>query len=117
MLAALGQDRGGVYIAALCPSCSPTGSLDDQHFARLGEIARHHVGLAAPRRVWLLGDAVSRAVLGTSLVDARGILHKVNHDSGSIDAVVSFSPAFLHKNPRRKADAWADMQLLKGNGA
>lgn len=112
MLAALKADRSAAYVAALCPTRSPTGMLDEAHYPRLGEIARHHIALAAPNQVWLLGDAVSRAVLGTRLMDARGILHKINHEIGSVDAVVSFSPAFLHKNPRRKGDAWADMQLL-----
>ena len=65
-----------------------------------------------------MGDAVSRAILKAGMMDARGVLHKINHEAGEVEALVSFSPRFLHQNPKRKGDAWADMQLLsKGNGA
>lgn len=118
MLVAIGWDRETTYFATLCPGRSPAGMLGDGHLPRLGEIARHHIALAAPKQVWLMGDAVSRAILGMGMMDARGILHKINHAGGQTEAVVSFSPRFLHQNPKRKSDAWADMQLLiRGNGA
>lgn len=116
MLAALKLDRQKCYIAALCPGRVPTGMLPPASIAPLAEIARHHIGLVRPKRLWLLGSAMSRAILGMELVEARGTLHKFNHDNGSVDAVVSFSPRYLLQSPRRKADAWADMQLLiQGN--
>ena len=65
-----------------------------------------------------MGSAVSRAILGMDLQQARGTLHEINHENGSIEVVVSFSPRFLLQSPRRKADAWADMQMLiKGTRA
>lgn len=116
MLVALGLDRQSTYLVALCPGRVPTGLLPPSSHARLGEIARHHIGLVAPKQLWLMGSAVSRAILGIELAQARGILHKFNHESGSVGVVVSFSPRFLLQSPRRKADAWADMQMLiKGN--
>lgn len=114
MLHALGLDRQSVYLAALCPGRVPTGLLPPSSHAKLGEIARHHIGLVAPKQLWLMGSAVSRAILGVELGKARGTLHKFNHEWGSVDAVVSFSPRFLLQSPRRKADAWADMQMLIG---
>ena len=114
MLGALGLDRQSTYLVALCPGRVPTGLLPPSSHARLGEIARHHIGLAAPKQLWLMGSAVSRAILGMELTQARGILHKFNHEWGSVETVVSFSPRFLLQSPRRKADAWADMQMLIG---
>lgn len=118
MLGALKFDRQSCYIAALCPGRAPTGMLSKQSEPRLGEIALHHIALKAPKFLWLMGSAVSRAILGVELVAARGTLHKINHEYGNVEAVVSFSPRYLLQNPRRKADAWADMQMLtKGNNA
>jgi uracil-DNA glycosylase len=112
MLSALKRDRTTTYIAALTPSRVPTGILPEAALPRLGEIARHHIALAAPKRVWLMGDAVSRAVLGMDVVSARGRQHNINHQGSIMIAVASYHPRFLFRNPRRKADAWADMQLL-----
>lgn len=118
MLVALKIDRQSTYLVALCPGRVPTGLLSPMSDNKLGEIARHHMALAKPKQLWLMGHAVSRAILGMELPQARGTLHKLNHDTGSVDAVASFSPAYLFQNPRRKADAWADMQLLiRGNHA
>lgn len=118
MLAALKLGREAVYLAALCPGRIPTGLVPPACEARLGEIARHHIALAGPKQLWLMGSAVSRAILGMDLNQARGTLHQINHEAGTVEAVVSFSPRFLLQSPRRKADAWADMQMLiKGHQA
>lgn len=118
MLGSIGHDRSSCYIASLCPSRAPSGRLAPESLARLGEIARRHIALAAPEQVWLMGDAVSRAILGMEMQEARGRLHRIKDVDETIAAVVSFSPLFLFRSPRRKADAWADMQMLRrGNEA
>jgi uracil-DNA glycosylase len=118
MLGSIGHDRSSCYIASLCPGRAPTGRLAPESLERLGEIARRHIALAAPAQVWLMGDAVSRAILGMEMQEARGRLHRIKDVDETIEAVVSFSPLFLFRSPRRKADAWADMQLLRrGNEA
>ncbi|WP_245841502.1 uracil-DNA glycosylase [Sphingomonas lenta] len=117
MLAAIGLSRESVHLASVCAK-RPTGGRvgrDDQ--ARLGELARHHAGLVAPKRLLLMGDTASRAVLGMSVLEARGRLHPIDHKGGRSEAVASFHPRFLLENPGRKREAWADLQLLiRGTG-
>jgi uracil-DNA glycosylase len=118
MLQAIGQSRDSVYVAALFPGPIPAQRIAADRLADCGRIALHHTSLIPAKRLWLLGDAVSRSMLGMELMKARGVSHQINQHSKTIEAVVSFSPRFLFQNPRRKADAWADMQLLiKGMAA
>ncbi len=112
MLAALGLDRSRIYCASLCPARPLSGQIDAIFLPRFAEIARHHIHLAAPKRVWLLGQTTSRALLGMDDVTARGKLHLINHEGHIVESVVSIHPRRLIQSPQRKADVWVDMQRL-----
>lgn len=115
MLGAIGRDRASAYIAPLLP-VRIAGGMDDDQTARIADIARHHVALAAPKRLLLLGQAASRAILGMEMVAARQKLHEVNHAGGTVFAVASFHPRSLLERPAWKAMAWADLRLVLGEG-
>ena len=112
MLTAIGENRGSVYLAALCPGRPVTGRLAESALPRLAEIARQHIALFVPKRLWLLGSTVSRALLGVDDVASVGNLHDFNHESVNIPTVVSFALRFLLEQPAQKARVWADMQVL-----
>ena len=117
MLAAVGLARGEVHLAAVCAKRPTAGRTPHDLHERLATITRHHVGLVAPKRLLLLGNAASRAVLGTETREARGSLHGFNHAGGETGVVASYHPRFLLEKPAAKAGAWADLQLLiKGLG-
>ena len=61
MLGAIGLSRETIYLAALSPMRTPTGTIGEAEAARLAEIARHHIGLAAPKALLLFGDACGKA--------------------------------------------------------
>ena len=82
MLAAIGRSRADVYLVPLCTARPVAGRIAPEIEARLSEIARHHVGLVAPKRLLLLGTAPSRAVTGTDVARARGSLQTVKLDVG-----------------------------------
>lgn len=115
MLAAIGQDRSSVYCFPLCPGRPPTGRLSPSGLARLGEIARHHLSLAAPKRVWVLGQATSQALLGE---DATTTRDKMGADmkqvAEGLPCIASLHPRLLLQTPQRKAAVWKDMQTLIG---
>ena len=113
MLAAMGRSRADVYLAAVCLRRPTTGRMPRDTHETLARIARHHVELAAPRRLLVLGDAASRAVLATNDGAIRGRLHALNHRNGTVThAVASFHPRFLLDQPAAKAEAWRDLMLL-----
>lgn len=112
MLAAIGRDRGSIYLAALSCLRSPDGQLRGDASTRCAELARHHIGLAAPRALLLLGDTCSKAMIGLATAQARGRWHEVATHAGSIRTSVTMSPDHLLRRPEHKAYAWADLQLL-----
>ena len=117
MLAAIGLTREAVHLAALCAKRPTAGRLPTEAGERLSELALHHVGLVAPKRLLVLGNAASRAILATDVAPARGCLHSVNHFGGTVGVVASFHPRFLLEKPAAKSGAWADLQrLVRGLG-
>ncbi|WBH15903.1 uracil-DNA glycosylase [Sphingomonas radiodurans] len=113
MLAAIGRSRADVYLASVCAARPTAGRMPRDIEARLGEIARHHAGLAGPRRLLVLGDAASRAILAANVMEARGRLQVLNYKTGtSTEVVASFHPRMLLERPTLKAEAWKDLQML-----
>ena len=106
MLAAIGRDRASVYLAALAVKRPPAGRANRAMVEQLATLIRHHLSLAAPKRVLALGNAASRALTGLDVADARGSLRVINHDRGTSEVVASFHPRFLLERPAAKADAW-----------
>lgn len=128
MLAAIGRTRDTIYLASLCLARAPGGRLDGDAFEQLTALARHHVALAAPERLLLIGNFSSRALLGINYASARNRLHAlarqkselVNRDGahdfnrGDIRAVVTIAPQLLLQNPLHKGQAWKDLRLWSG---
>ena len=112
MLAALKLTRGQVYLATLAPARTVTAGIEESLRDRLTPILKHHIALARPVRLWLMGDAVSRAVLGIDVRQAMGRLHSVNHDGMTIDVIATVNLQMLLSRPEQKSVVWRDMQML-----
>jgi DNA polymerase len=112
MLAAIGRDRGSIYLAALSCLRSPDGRFSTPAALNCATLARHHIGLVAPKAVLLFGDACSKALTGLSMAQARGRWHEIQTQSGPAKALVSIPPSTLLNLPAAKAHAWADLQML-----
>jgi DNA polymerase len=112
MLAAIGRDRQSVYLTALAVKRPPAARVTEDVAQSLKALLRHHVSLAAPKRLLALGNAASRAITGLDVADARGGLRGVNYDGGTVEVIASFHPRFLLERPAAKSEAWKDLQLL-----
>ncbi|SFR78877.1 uracil-DNA glycosylase family protein [Sphingomonas jatrophae] len=111
MLRAIGRGRESAYLATLCPARPAGGRLAEPVRAQALAAARHHVSLAAPRVLLLLGQGAVET-FGLEWPAARGRKHIVNHAAGTVTAIATFHPRFLLAHPACKADAWADLRLL-----
>jgi uracil-DNA glycosylase len=112
MMAAIGRDRGSLYLASLSCFRSVTGRLTDPAAGECAALARHHIGLVAPRALLLFGDSCAKALLGLSVAQARGRWHEIATHAGPVKAIVTIAPDYLLKQPAAKAHAWADLQML-----
>ena len=112
MLAAMGRDRASVYLATIAPARPANGRLDDAAEAILAPILRRHITLVAPQKLWLLGRAASRAVLGMDEVSASGTLHCVNQDGFTMSVIATVHPRILLREPKLKGRVWEDMKRL-----
>jgi len=112
MLGAIGRSRETVYLAALSPVRTPSGKIDDASAVRLAEIARHHIGLVAPKALLLFGDMCGKALTGSAVAGARARWHEVATRAGAIRTLVTIRPEKLNDMPGLKKLAWADLQML-----
>ncbi|MGP1283198.1 MAG: uracil-DNA glycosylase family protein [Parasphingopyxis sp.] len=112
MLAAIGRDRVSAYIAPLSPMRMAGGAIDETGFDTLTRAARHHVALAKPGQLLVMGDTPSRVFCGSSLNESRGKTHIFNHDGGTVSVTATFHPRFLLRQPRLKAQSWKDLQMM-----
>jgi len=111
MLAAIGRDRNTIWLAPFA-TIRPVGRVPQDALRRLAAIARHQIGLVAPKRLLVMGDTPSRALLGTEVIPARGKFHSLNLGAATVETVATFHPRLLQERPAYKAQAWKDLQLL-----
>src|SRR3546814_4380422 len=95
MLRAVGTTRDACYRASLAVTRPPGGRCDQADTEELARLLRHHLKLARPERLLLVGGDIVRMAAGIALPDARGRLLDVNHDGGKMAAVAVASPAML----------------------
>ena len=113
MLAAMGLSRDTTYIAPFSPARPASGRLDAAAVAALAPIALHHVALARPHRLLLMGDAPVRALLGLGANEARGRTHILAPED--VPVIATYPPRFIlqadgQDRKERRAAVWNDLQ-------
>lgn len=112
MLAAMGESRESVYLASMAVARPITERIPGEDEARLIELAQHHIALAAPKRLLLLGQTASR-VRSTTNGSAQSQGEQDSNDfAGNMLVAAIRHPRFLLERPAAKAEAWKQMQPL-----
>lgn len=105
MLAAFGVAPDQARIAALLPSCVPHPDWAGLDRIGWGALARHHIALAAPRRLLVLGP-VALPLLGHDPAQDSASFREVAHEGGVVPALCAPDLDTLLHRPRFKARLW-----------
>ena len=112
MLRAIGLTRADCYLASLAITRPPGGRCDQKDAAELDRLLWHHLRLAKPERLLLVGSDIARMAADIALADARGRLLDINQDGGKMETVAVAHPAMLLARPAQKAAAWDSLKLF-----
>lgn len=105
ILRAIGIEPEQAYVASLLPRHMPMPDWDALTVAGLGELALHHVALAAPQRLITFGKNVSSLLGNAPAKSADPARHFYQVGSG-IPALAAPALGTLMARPRGKAGLW-----------
>jgi uracil-DNA glycosylase len=112
MLAALGHDRGQVYIANVV-KCRPPENRDPrpEEAACCAPYLDRQIALLRPRIILAVGRVAAQRLLDCDapVGRLRGTVHR--YGPGEIPLVVTWHPAYLLRRPEAKSEAWRDLVL------
>lgn len=108
ILGALGITPDEAYFAALLPRHMPLPDWPALEASGLGDLARHHLALAAPRRVISFGPHVS-SLLGHDPAKSAEPFRQFYHVGANIPALAAPGLTTLMARPRGKAGLWRSL--------
>jgi DNA polymerase len=105
MLGAMGIAEDAAYIAAALPRHARHPDWQALADRALGEVVAHHVSLAAPRRLLVLGRAML-PLFGHDPAQAGAKPRRIEVQGCGVPALASFGPEALLQTPRFRAGLW-----------
>jgi DNA polymerase len=116
MLAAIGLDRGSVYIANIVPWRPPGNRTPTPQESQIClPFILRQIELADPDILVCLGGPSAQTLLGIKegITKTRGRWFSFNTGKREIRAMPTFHPAFLLRSPLQKRFAWRDFLAIK----
>jgi DNA polymerase len=111
MIAAMGLARAEVYIANIV-KCRPPGNRvpEPEEANTCSQFLLRQIDVVQPEAIVALGSTAAIYLLGVrrSLSALRGYWHTCR----GAKLAVTYHPAFLLRDPRQKAEAWKDLQMV-----
>ena len=105
MLRAMGLDPEAAYLAAALPRYEAVPDWVGLGRDGLGEVLRHHLTLAAPERLIVLGRDVS-PLLRHDWTQPAPAVDEISIQAGKLPVMTSFSPARLLEQPGLRKRLW-----------
>ena len=104
-LRAAGLDRDRIYLASALPRYYPVSDGNDLKSTGYGEVLIHHIKLAAPARLLVLGRNVL-PLLGHETTQEPAHLQNIKHENHILPLMVVEGLASMLAMPRLKARFW-----------
>ena len=111
MIEAMGLTRDAVFIANVV-KCRPPGNRKPtpEEMDACLPFLRRQIQLVRPRVIVTLGATAAQGLVGeTGGVNA---VHGQWREFDGIPVLLSFHPAYLLRDPRKKRDAWSDLKAV-----
>ncbi|WP_177198407.1 uracil-DNA glycosylase family protein [Novosphingobium sp. CF614] len=105
MLAAFGTGRDAVYLASALPRHTPAADWSALEQRGIGRVLAHHVALAAPERLLVLGGNIL-PLLGHESPQRPAVLRQFNQEGRTIPMLASWGLPALLAQPRAKPVLW-----------
>ena len=105
MLAAMGVAEGAAYLATALPRHAHHPDWQALANRQLGQVVTHHVDLAAPKRLLVLGRAML-PLFGHDPAQAGANPRRIALEGCGVPALASFGPEALLQTPRFRAGLW-----------
>ncbi|RED32055.1 DNA polymerase [Rhodopseudomonas thermotolerans] len=115
MLAAIGLDRGSVYIANVIPWRPPGNRTPTPQETQIClPFIKRQIELVNPELLVTLGNPSTQALLGTrdGIMRTRGRWFDYDTGSRTIRALPTLHPAYLLRQPTYKRLAWQDLRAI-----
>ncbi|RXZ65957.1 hypothetical protein [Pelagerythrobacter rhizovicinus] len=104
-LRAAGVEPETVYLASLLPRHDPAPDWPSIRSAGFGDLLAHHIGLAEPQRILLLGRNIP-PLLGHDMTQGPAILPEFNQQGRSIPAMGAGGLADMLRSAKRRERFW-----------
>ena len=103
--------RSEVYICNIV-KCRPPGNRKPERdeVAACREFVERQIGSIRPRVICALGSTAAETILETR--ESMGRLRGRWYEFQGLPVMVTYHPAYLLRDPSRKADTWADLKLI-----
>lgn len=107
MLAAMGVDRTSTYLASALPAHVPMPDWSALKAIGLGAILLHHIALAAPKRMLILGASGVSALLGHDPPNLAHGLRAINQETAGMAVMPAWDLDAMLARPALKAGFWS----------
>ena len=105
MLSAFGIRENTAYVASVLPRHTPHADWDAVAARGLGQLACHHITLAAPQRLIVFGSTIL-SLLGHDSANNPGGVAEFAHGDCKVPMLAARDLAVLRERPRWKAALW-----------